>query len=102
MFILFMFVFFIFCFKPKTAYEWRISDWSSDVCSSDLVRCVIGGLEAVRQCQAGTGFLDFRRIAKTVQDDVRALRGQRGGDTQADTAGELGRVSCRERVCQYV
>src|SRR3546814_11399393 len=29
-----MFVF--FCFKQKTAYEMRISDWSSDVCSSDL------------------------------------------------------------------
>src|SRR3546814_6549919 len=26
----------IFCFKQKTAYEMRISDWSSDVCSSDL------------------------------------------------------------------
>src|SRR3546814_20329585 len=26
----------IFFFKPKTAYEMRISDWSSDVCSSDL------------------------------------------------------------------
>src|SRR3546814_15663204 len=26
----------IFCFKQKTAYELRISDWSSDVCSSDL------------------------------------------------------------------
>src|SRR3546814_1941693 len=25
-----------FFFKPKTAYEMRISDWSSDVCSSDL------------------------------------------------------------------
>src|SRR3546814_21162785 len=30
-----MFVFFFF-FKQKTAYEVRISDWSSDVCSSDL------------------------------------------------------------------
>src|SRR3546814_7614193 len=27
---------FVFFFKPKTAYEMRISDWSSDVCSSDL------------------------------------------------------------------
>src|SRR3546814_4435715 len=27
---------FIFVFKQKTAYELRISDWSSDVCSSDL------------------------------------------------------------------
>src|SRR3546814_10489531 len=34
------FVFFIYCFfffKQKTAYEMRISDWSSDVCSSDLM-----------------------------------------------------------------
>src|SRR3546814_7010227 len=28
----------IFFFKPKTAYDMRISDWSSDVCSSDLHR----------------------------------------------------------------
>src|SRR3546814_7437534 len=28
--------FFVFFFKQKTAYEMRISDWSSDVCSSDL------------------------------------------------------------------
>src|SRR3546814_18139578 len=27
----------LICFKQKTAYEMRISDWSSDVCSSDLV-----------------------------------------------------------------
>src|SRR3546814_6584367 len=29
-------MFFFFLFKQKTAYEMRISDWSSDVCSSDL------------------------------------------------------------------
>src|SRR3546814_8002289 len=29
--------FYIFFFKQKTAYELRISDWSSDVCSSDLM-----------------------------------------------------------------
>src|SRR3546814_8233603 len=29
-------MFFFFFFKQKTAYEMRISDWSSDVCSSDL------------------------------------------------------------------
>src|SRR3546814_5616599 len=28
-----------FVFKQKTAYEMRISDWSSDVCSSDLLNC---------------------------------------------------------------
>src|SRR3546814_13546911 len=31
-----MFWEFVFFFKQKTAYEMRISDWSSDVCSSDL------------------------------------------------------------------
>src|SRR3546814_3267012 len=30
---------FVFFFKQKTAYEMRISDWSSDVCSSDLADC---------------------------------------------------------------
>src|SRR3546814_4238441 len=29
---------FVFLFKQKTAYEMRISDWSSDVCSSDLFK----------------------------------------------------------------
>src|SRR3546814_10175766 len=32
-----LFIFLVFFFKQKTAYEMRISDWSSDVCSSDLV-----------------------------------------------------------------
>src|SRR3546814_7366261 len=30
-------IFIVFFFKQKTAYEMRISDWSSDVCSSDLI-----------------------------------------------------------------
>src|SRR3546814_16555626 len=33
---------YFFFFKQKTAYEMRISDWSSDVCSSDLQRKIIG------------------------------------------------------------
>src|SRR3546814_16728256 len=36
--LVFMFYLLFFFFKQKTAYEMRISDWSSDVCSSDLVR----------------------------------------------------------------
>src|SRR3546814_11097859 len=45
-------VFVFFFFKQKTAYEMRISDWSSDVCSSDLVR----GAEALDLLKAwGTG-----------------------------------------------
>src|SRR3546814_5558177 len=33
---------YVFFFKQKTAYEMRISDWSSDVCSSDLLRAEVG------------------------------------------------------------
>src|SRR3546814_2278811 len=35
--------FFVFFFKQKTAYEMRISDWSSDVCSSDLSLVSLSG-----------------------------------------------------------
>src|SRR3546814_9013000 len=34
--VIFQFLFIFFFFKQKTAYEMRISDWSSDVCSADL------------------------------------------------------------------
>src|SRR3546814_7226231 len=34
-------VWFFFFFKQKTAYEMRISDWSSDVCSSDLLNLLV-------------------------------------------------------------
>src|SRR3546814_4319135 len=39
----FLYVFFFF-FKQKTAYEMRISDWSSDVCSSDLAEVLKPGI----------------------------------------------------------
>src|SRR3546814_2729913 len=38
-----------FFFKQKTAYEMRISDWSSDVCSSDLLEGVLRGAALGRQ-----------------------------------------------------
>src|SRR3546814_19094326 len=38
---MFVLLFLFFFFKQKTAYEMRISDWSSDVCSSDLDRVVM-------------------------------------------------------------
>src|SRR3546814_5839559 len=47
-----MFVFFFF-FKQKTAYEMRISDWSSDVCSSDLL---------FERAGCGRGLLDQRGV----------------------------------------
>src|SRR3546814_21114803 len=43
---------FFFFFKQKTAYEMRISDWSSDVCSSDLL-----GLGGSATNDAGAGLL---------------------------------------------
>src|SRR3546814_3847285 len=39
---------FFFFFKQKTAYEMRISDWSSDVCSSDLLSLAFGDMYRVR------------------------------------------------------
>src|SRR3546814_5599435 len=45
-------------FKQTTAYEWRISDWSSDVCSSDLPKSVTAG--ALRPGQASTNFRGAR------------------------------------------
>src|SRR3546814_5688314 len=52
--------FLFFFFKQKTAYEMRISDWSSDVCSSDLrspspVACVHPAAQRASQCCAGDG-----------------------------------------------
>src|SRR3546814_14861139 len=37
----------VFFFKQKTAYEMRISDWSSDVCSSDLLSLEVGAVPVV-------------------------------------------------------
>src|SRR3546814_9426017 len=41
-------IFYFFFFKQKTAYDMRISDWSSDVCSSDLDSAVPGWLKVDR------------------------------------------------------
>src|SRR3546814_3342080 len=100
------FMLYFFFFKQKTAYEMRISDWSSDVCSSDLAALAATlqefcfGLEA---CE------DVRRCALVpVELDVlgdRAVRidAQRAHRTGEDeTFDQIGRASCRERVCQYV
>src|SRR3546814_1194459 len=45
------------CFfvKQKTAYEMRISDWSSDVCSSDLAQLECGGFQLAHLQQVQTG-----------------------------------------------
>src|SRR3546814_10198712 len=56
----------IFFFKQKTAYEMRISDWSSDVCSSDLV----GSL-----CQADE---EWRFVSRRLHPRNPAMSGERG------------------------
>src|SRR3546814_11085572 len=87
---------YFFFFKQKTAYEMRISDWSSDVCSSDLHR---------------TPRRRARRLGAQRAEDLvveggarplglRALPVRPGGG--APPRAEIGRASCRERVCQYV
>src|SRR3546814_6365891 len=52
----------MFFFKQKTAYELRISDWSSDVCSSDLIT-----LTALFSL---VGFWNARRLARVVDIEL--------------------------------
>src|SRR3546814_1661411 len=85
-----------FFFKQKTAYEMRISDWSSDVCSSDLFALMQGALDA------DSGSLSIPagwRIASVEQEITAHQRPAREFVMDGD---EIGRASCRERVCQYV
>src|SRR3546814_3629421 len=89
-----------FFFKQKTAYEMRISDWSSDVCSSDLMRRWVVAHDL--PINEAVGMRDDR-IAGLValpllHPHVLGPLEQVG---QVE-AGQLGRASCRERVCQYV
>src|SRR3546814_3144306 len=46
-----LFIVIFFFFKQKTAYEMRISDWSSDVCSSDLFSSSLNSNETVPSCR---------------------------------------------------
>src|SRR3546814_1669115 len=67
----------VFFFKQKTAYEMRISDWSSDVCSSDLF--VVGGdaLLLCQQLQGGQAAVacdDFVLLAIGGEDDDQVLQ----------------------------
>src|SRR3546814_12308338 len=52
---------FVFFFKQKTAYEMRISDWSSDVCSSDLGGLLLTGL-VVEAALTPIGLYHFNRM----------------------------------------
>src|SRR3546814_190238 len=61
---------FFFFFKQKTAYEMRISDWSSDVCSSDLVRDNLNETAPAKATAAGGYFVatGVNAIAQRIAD----------------------------------
>src|SRR3546814_6828967 len=84
-------LFYLFFFKQKTAYEMRISDWSSDVCSSDLAAC------CARPMRLG--------VLVRIVGDQRIGRAQHAAAAAVvlfELDYQIGRASCRERVCQYV
>src|SRR3546814_3431733 len=81
-----VYVFFVFFFKQKTAYEMRISDWSSDVCSSDLAprRLAAAGRGAEGLCRQ-------RRIGRARRRAAAASR----------HALNLHHLFCVHRRCGY-
>src|SRR3546814_12850175 len=92
----------MFCiFKRKTAYEMRISDWSSDVCSSDLVASL--GFDD-RQCGERAGLALDSAVGELLDVflvDTRSALEQTRLQVE-HVAGVIGRASCSKRVCQYL
>src|SRR3546814_984076 len=93
-------MFFFFFFKQKTAYEMRISDWSSDVCSSDL-RALQGNLRRPRGSECGQ---DRRSLAvpqwhEPARRPVQQASGARQGRPQL--RGKLPEWCVRIRRWQY-
>src|SRR3546814_20683388 len=102
-----------FFFKQKTAYEMRISDWSSDVCSSDLRRR--SGRDAARsgaRCPGtwASGNLQERReprafwesrgkpgLASRAAARARARAGRASLSSGERRVGEEGVSTCRTR-----
>src|SRR3546814_9519181 len=64
----------MFFFKQKTAYEMRISDWSSDVCSSDLLVELQTQCEMLRLLIRKTAWqmdrMEHKEIERTISDKV--------------------------------
>src|SRR3546814_5593186 len=97
---------FVFFFKQKTAYEMRISDWSSDVCSSDLqdrthlpVDLAIDPFWPPAPLERANNSVTIGNvIAEAFEREIeRPVVVKRIAQFEL----EIGRASCRERVCQY-
>src|SRR3546814_10450156 len=73
---IYIYLVFLF-FKQKTAYEMRISDWSSDVCSSDLLRMEVAGAGGGRGDAAPAAPRDRREASRehVVEREVDGVRG---------------------------
>src|SRR3546814_1427753 len=96
-------VFFFFCFKQKTAYEMRISDWSSDVGSSDLpplgaigCRRALGRWPGLGEAEIGGG--GNRILAEApVQRDALVLARDRELRSEERRVGKECVSTCRSR-----
>src|SRR3546814_8212538 len=93
----FVYLFFFF-FKQKTAYEMRISDWSSDVCSSDLL--------SHRAGFSVSAFSSSSRRKALSLSKMPPQQRQRGSDLVDDRSEErrVGKEcvsTCRSRWSQY-
>src|SRR3546814_16848578 len=85
----------MFFFKQKTAYELRISDWSSDVCSSDLLP-MVSGLWRARPVRGGAvGRAGRRRHPYLRKDQGRART--RLSHARPDDPGQVARPARRAR-----
>src|SRR3546814_2069935 len=100
-------------FKQKTAYEMRVSDWSSEVCSSDLRRAraraarISDGPDGGAQYRARAADPPVPSICKAGLPDAgpaRSLTHAERGEPQCLDQHEqqIGRASRREGVCQEV
>src|SRR3546814_2293380 len=107
MVMLYLFLVVFFFFKQKTAYEMRISDWSSDVCSSDLADLAGFFLALNRRIGIPAGLREIGVDETTLPAIAAAALGDNAHKTNPRPLQEadylkIGRASCRERVCQYV
>src|SRR3546814_8742101 len=78
---------FIFFFKQKTAYEMRISDWSSDVCSSDLRQFVQPRAEQHEGRGTGLVLGDVAQLDPLAAGGGGRIRLQRAFEPAVEDAG---------------